>query len=96
MEAGSEVGAARALAHGALVPAALSLLVYALQPATEAEGGVVMYEAVCVRLFRKSSAAPLLDAMFDAVRTQLRMVRPALIHGIRIHYKSLDWGLILP
>ena len=77
VEAGSEREAARAVAHGALVPAALSLLVYALQPAAEAEGGALMYESVCLRLFRSPSATLLLDAVFDSVRTQLLMVRKA-------------------
>lgn len=78
VEAGTKEGADQALAHGALVPAALSLLVYALQPPAvpgDPDTGVFMYEAICVRLFRSPSAAPLLDAMFDSVRTQLRMVR---------------------
>ena len=92
VEAGTKEGADQALAHGALVPAALSLLVYALQPPAipgERDTGVVMYEAICVRLFRSPSAAAFLDAMFDSVRTQLRMV------NMKIPSRVLDkllWG----
>ena len=56
----------------------LNACCYPAQPAVvaapEPEAAVIMYEAMCQRLFRCPSAAPILDAMFDAVRTQLRMV----------------------